>query len=171
MQRKTARLLLTAAAVTISGAAVLRVSPAVLAHGGGMTSDDLVQKIAQRFSLNEADVQAVFDEERAARDQEMQTRLEEELQSQVDNGELTTAQKDAITAKRQELEAARSSKMEEFSSLSQEERKAAMEQERSELEAWAESNGIDMKYLMMGRGGKGMHHGGGPDAAESPADE
>ena len=112
------------AAVGLSGIAGIGIVSAQ-ASGG---QSDLVAKIAEKFNLNQGDVQAVFDEEHAARQAERQAQISDHLQSLVDDGTITTDQKSAIEAKQAEL-------------------KTQRESDRSELEAWASDNGIDLKYL------------------------
>lgn len=95
-------------------------------------SDSLVDKLATKFNLNRDEVKAVFDENRSERQAAMEQRQADRLQKLVDNGKLTAEQKSKIEAKLKEL-------------------KSARESERTELESWAKSNNIDMKYLMGGR--------------------
>ena len=104
-------------------------------------NDTIIQKLVAKFGLNEADVQAVFDEERAERQTEMQARFEERLTQAVTDGKITEEQKAAILAKRAEGADCRV------------------------LEDWATENGIDadlLRSLMGGPGGPGMG-GGGPN--------
>lgn len=127
-----------------------------------ISSTSLVQKIAARFNLKEAEVQAVFDQEHAARHADMQKRMDERLTSLVTEGKLTEAQKQLILAKHAELQSAREANKDTFSGLSMAERKAEHDKHRAELEAWATQNGIDLTYLWpTGRhefkGGYGMH--------------
>ena len=101
----------------------------------------IVDKIATKFNLKKADVQAVFDadktEHEAARAAEESTRL----QALVDKGTISSDQKTKIEAKQVEL-------------------KTARDAERTALDKWATDNGIDASYL---RGGMGGHMGrGGP---------
>lgn len=102
------------------------------------SSDTLVDRLVEKFKLNKTDVQAIFDEEKAARDAERQAEMSERLQDAVDDGDITAEQKAKIEAKQKELQAARDT-------------------ERTALEKWASDNKIDTKYLM-GRG-----PGGGDD--------
>lgn len=135
---------------------------------GGYTS--IVQKIAQKFNLNQADVQAVFDQDRQEHEAQMEQNFEKKLTDAVSAGELTDSQKQAIIEKRKELQAQRQSEMESFKNMTEEQRqatmeakKADMEKQRTDLEAWAKEQGIDMKYLMgRGHGGPGGfgHHFG-----------
>lgn len=130
--------------------------------GGQMTG--LVSAIAQRFGLNESDVQAVFDAERAemqtAREEERDTRFSERLTTAVAEGRLTQAQADLITAKRAELEEGRTS----LEGLTGEERRTAMQAERAALRQWAEDNGIPMEFCMFegGMRPRGEGERGGP---------
>lgn len=125
----------------------------------------IVSKIAERFSLNQDEVQSVFDEERAERHADMQQKFEDRLTEAVSNGDLTEEQKQAILQKHEELQADREANFENFKDMTPEERRAAMQSRHTELETWANENGIDMQYLMPfggeGRGprGKGMGHG------------
>lgn len=144
----------------------------------------LVQKIADKFGLNKDEVQEVVDEVRAEHQEEMQqqreerqaemeTSFEEQLTQAVESGEITKEQKQLILAKREEINASRQTATEGAEDMTEEERRAARETEREELETWAEENGIDMKYLMGGFGGKGFGGDGGlrgprPDGEMEP---
>lgn len=105
-------------------------------------SDSLVNRLVETFNLDKAEVEAVFSEERATREDEMKTERSERLQDLVDEGEITTEQKTAIETKLEELQTER-------------------ENERSALESWAEENGIDVRHLMMR----------GPDSINNRLDE
>lgn len=128
----------------------------------GTRVSGLVQKIAQKFGLSQADVQAVFDADKQEHMQQMQAQAEQRLTDLVTTGKITQAQKDLIVAKQKELEANRQANFEAMKGKTPAERKAAMDAQRTELEAWAKTNGIDLQYLMPGRGmgGRGGHHGG-----------
>lgn len=129
----------------------------------------LVNKLATRFSLKEGDVQAVFDEDRTERRQEMQLRMETVLNDRLDAavsiGKITKEQKSLILAKHEELQKQRETDRESWQSKTPEERRTAMLELRTELEAWAKENNIDAAYIMgEGRGmmdrGDGMGWGG-----------
>lgn len=144
----------------------------------------LVQKIVDKFGLNKDEVQAVFDQDRterqaemeknrAKREAEMETKFKTELDQDVKDGKITQAQADLILAKREELKTKRQSEMQNTQNMTEEERKANMETKKTEmdterkaLEEWAKTNNIDMKYLMMGFGGRGGH--GGPKGMNPP---
>lgn len=118
--------LLIAGAVTTLGLATT-LGVGTYAMGGGSQNDGLITKIAQRFNLNEADVQAVFDD---YKDSEREARISEHLQELVDEGKITAEQKTLIENKLKEVDAAR-------------------DQERKDLEAWAKEKGIELKYAMI----------------------
>jgi hypothetical protein len=118
----------------------------------------LVDKIANRFNLNKADVQKVFDEERSTRQAEREAKISERLQKLVDEGTITADQKTKIEAKLKELKSEREANRDAFKNLSAEERKSKMEAKRTELENWAKENGIDLTKLMgIFMGGRGGH--------------
>jgi hypothetical protein len=164
MQKK---ILLTAAALAIVGTTLMTAQ-----HAFAQTSDtttnpmsSLVDKLATKFGLEKSQVQAVFDEERAAHQAEMRAKEEERLNTLVSEGKITQAQKQLIISKRQEMETQRESERESMQNMTAEERQAAMEAKRTALEQWATQNGIDSKYLKaFGRGGHGMRGGMHPAA-------
>ena len=121
----------------VSALTVLLIGGASMsAFAQGHNSDgSLVDKVASKFNLNKQDVQAVFDEERQAHQQEQKANKSADLQSKVDDGTITADQKATIEKKLEEMHASR-------------------EQSKTALEDWAKQNNIDVKYVMMGgRGG------------------
>lgn len=115
----------------------------------------LVQKIAQKFNLKTEDVQAVFDQQRQERIAAMETKYEQSLTDAVTKGELTEEKKRLILAKHKEIEASKSSDFTSLKSLSSADRRLAMEKKKNELKTWADTNGVDLKYLVRGRLGFG----------------
>ena len=121
---------------------------------GAIFADDesqhntIVTKLAQKFNLNESEVEAVFQSVRDERQVEMQQQREKRLNDAVNDKVITDAQKNAILTKMQEH---------------QEERG----QNRQEMQNWFEEQGIDQTKLRdyLGFGGhgsrKGMGHGSG----------
>jgi hypothetical protein len=125
----------------------------------------MIQKLAERFGLDQGEVQLFFDAERQVRQEERQAEYETRLSKAVESGELSEEQKQLILAKREEMRTQMEGERGNRGKESQEEREAhreAMESRRAELEAWAEENGIDMKYFggPNGHGGKGGPRGG-----------
>lgn len=124
MQMKKS-LLIAGAVATLGLATTLGVG--AYAMGGGSQNNELVTRIAQRFSLNQSDVQAVFDE---YKNSEREAKISERLRELVDEGKITAEQKTLIENKLKEV-------------------MAACDQERKELEAWAKEKNIDPKYIMV----------------------
>lgn len=153
----TKKFLIPALTLVVSSGIVLGATSVLAQDSNTSPMNSLVQKLAQRFNLNESDVQAVFDEHHSEMHAQMKLRFEDHLSGLVTEGKITEAQKEAIFAKMEELKANRETLKEEFSSMSAEERKAKMQEKRAELEAWAQEQGIDLSItgpLMFG------HHKG-----------
>lgn len=122
-------LLVAGAAATIGVAGLSGLGVASAATNSS-SEDSLVSKIATKFGLKEADVQAVFDQEKAERNAERQAEIADRLQEAVDEGAITAAQKTLIENKLKELHNARESAHEE-------------------LVAWAEAHDVAVQYVMM----------------------
>lgn len=115
----------------------------------------IVQKIAERFNLNQDEVKQFFDENREEQQEERQlerkTKAEERLVNLVEEGIITEEQKQLLIAKHEEMRLESESHREELENLSQEERREKIkehsEANREEMKQWAEENGIDLKEL------------------------
>ena len=150
------KLLLSAAVVTLAGLSYFGTGY-TFAQSTDSQSTTLVQKIATKFGLNQADVQAVFDEQRDEHHQQMQNRFEEKLTQLVKDGKLTEEQKTKIIAKFSEVKQQNDTTREEMRDKTPEERKAAHDKRQEELKTWAEANGIDANVLTDAFGpGRGM---------------
>lgn len=108
----------------------------------------IVQRIAERFNLSEAEVQEVFTETREERMQLIKTCFEEKLDEAVEIGEVTEEQKSLILAKKSEMQ----EKHKELEGLSWEERGEAIKEFRQEIKEWKEENSIDLEGLGRGCG-------------------
>ncbi len=131
----------------------------------------IVQRIAEKFSLNQDDVEQVFEDGREEHRAEMKKNREERLSELVSEGKLTEDQKNALIAKQEENRVKSEERRNEFQNLSREERQAKMKESRetnkAEMEKFAEEQGIDLKELHseMGEGfgerkGRGNGSGG-----------
>lgn len=118
--------------------------------------ESIVEKLSTKFNIDQTEVQAVFEEQHREREQYMQQRGEEKINTAVENGTITEAQKNELLALREKLH----NEMEDFSNMTQEERRVKMDEHRATIEAWAESNNVDMADLNFGFGG-GPHMGFG----------
>jgi hypothetical protein len=116
----------------------------------------LIEQIASKFNLNKDDVKAVFDQNRANKQAQMQQRFEAKLTQLVTDGKLTEDQKTKILEKVKELESNRAAEVEKLKSMTPAERKVAMKTYRDELTQWASDNGIDLKSLGLFGFGMGM---------------
>lgn len=117
----------------------------------------LVQAIAAKFNVNEADVQAVVDAERQKMEEKHAENFKSRLERAVTDGKLTRAQADAIIAKQAEEKAF-------FDSLkdkTEAERQAALKAHMADLKAWVENNKIPKDFAFFGFGRSG-HIGRGP---------
>ena len=148
----------TLAFVAVSGATAFGVSR-VSADTGSQTT--LVQMIAQKFGLNQSDVQSVVDQYRQNRQSQMEAQFKTRLDQDVTAGKITAAQETLIINERQTLAANRQSQMANFKNMTQAQRQAAMQQNKQDVTTWAKQNNIDIQYLYGGFGRMGMGRGFG----------
>jgi hypothetical protein len=92
------------------------------------TYPPIVQKIAEKFGLNESDVQSVFDQERQDRINQMQQAREQRLEQAVTDGVINEDQKQAIIDKWSEMQKER-------------------QQKEADLQKWFQDQGIDETKL------------------------
>jgi hypothetical protein len=119
----------------------------------GWGVDSLIQKLVERFGLNQEEIEAVFEETRDAKRAEMEQRHEERLNEAVQSGELTEEQKNLILQKKEKLHTQREQYRDQ--DLTRKEWQELREQHRADIKEWADENGIDTKYLMGPKGGRG----------------
>lgn len=148
------KLLIPVLAVTVGSTALFGVNQ-IYAQDSNNPNSSLVQKIAQKFNLDQSQVQAVFDEHKSEHHAVMKQKMSDRLTQLVSEGKITDAQKQAIIAKMSELKG--NFNPEAFKDLTPEQRRQKMEEHRTEMENWAKSQGIDPQYLMFYKMGKGMH--------------
>lgn len=111
----------------------------------------IIQKLAERFNLNQDEVMNVFEEVRGEHHAFMATNFEEHLDEMVSEGKITEEQKQKILENHEELQA----KMDEWKDLSPEER-------HEKMKAWQEEHQIEgMPTMMLFKGNnlKHMHRG------------
>jgi len=139
-------LIVPVAVVTMAGGVIFATNQ-VSAKGMLDSHATLIQKLTEKFNLNEAEVQAVFSEVRDERRVQMQAQLETKLDEAIANGELTTQQKELILGKHEEMKANREDEETDWSELSPEERQLKSQEQRQMMQAWAEENDVDFKYF------------------------
>lgn len=164
--KPTARQLLIAGALILglagTSAGVIHAANTTTARG---PMAEPVSAIAQKFNLNQADVQQVFDQQHqqmeAQHQQEMIQRLTERLAQAVKDGKLTQEQSDKILAKHQELKALHES----LKGKTPEEMKTAMKAQMESLQQWATDNNIPKEFMFFGKMkmGPGPGHNGPQD--------
>ncbi len=124
----------------------------------------LVEILANKFNLDESEVEKTFKEHqlanRSERQSEMKSRLEEKLKQAVTDGKITDKQKNLILAKREEMQNKISQDVENWSGDS-EERRQQMEEYRIEMKDWAEENSINTSAVGLNFGGKQGGRGAG----------
>lgn len=153
--------IIAAGTVGLAGAALVGAESA----SGNGHMQDLVTAIASKFSLKEADVQAVVDGQRTQMQAERSQEIKDQVAQLVTDGKLTQAQADKINAKRTELEQEREANRTADQDKTVAERQANRETHQAEIDKWMSDNGIDddYEYLLMGgrgKGGFGGHRGG-----------
>jgi len=128
-----------------------------------LNNDLVVQKIAERFGLNEADVGSFFEDMGKHGNDWMNGHFEKKLDQLVADGEITEEQKQALLDKHAELQSEREILRKEWNSMTENERLAARDAHHDQMESWAEEMGIDLKDFRMGFGDKGMMDHGNLD--------
>jgi molecular chaperone DnaK (HSP70) len=159
MNKKT--MLLTVALVAISAMALTGAKVAKADEENNYPP--IVQRLVEKFKLDENEVRSVFDQDREEHRTQMQARFSENLDQAVSEGKISAEQKEAILKKHEEMQA----ENESLRDLAPEERREKMQEKRSELENWAQENGLEVSDffgLGLGRGqggrmGKGMGMG------------
>lgn len=159
---KSQKLILPVLALTVVGAGVLLRAGLVKATSTGPQSG-LIQYLSQKFNLDQTKVETAVTEyrtqERTDRQKQMTENYTVYLDGLVKEGKITEAQKTTLLAKHSELQKSHESAA--ATSQSREDRRTQMDKERTDLEAWAKSQGIDISYLQFGFGGRGMMGRGG----------
>ncbi|PIR98169.1 MAG: hypothetical protein COT89_00440 [Candidatus Colwellbacteria bacterium CG10_big_fil_rev_8_21_14_0_10_42_22] len=154
-------------AITLSALAV-----GLIIGGAGIVSADTGDdsrpwfgRFAEKFNLDQAEVQSFMQEIHEERMAEMQDRFGDRLDTAVENGNLTEAQKNLILEKHEEMRAERQANQENWQGLSPEERREQAQEHRAEMQQWAKDNGIDLPFFAGPEGGRGfgMHRGPGFD--------
>jgi outer membrane murein-binding lipoprotein Lpp len=148
---------LVATAVVVGGLAIAGFSGnAAFAANGTNKMNGLVTAIAQKFNLNQTDVQKVFDAQRAQMQADREQTFKDKLAELVTAGTLTQEQADKIVTKKAELESERQANQANLSTMTKQERQDAIKAQMDALKQWATDNNIPLQYL---RFAGGMGHG------------
>ena len=153
------KVLIPMAAVAVIGAAgygASRASASVSSTG----HPSLVQQIADTFHLDPAKVQTVFDQNKADRQAQAETRYEQRLTQAVTDGKITSAQQSAILAEHNKLKSELTGG-------------TSMQQIRTEAQDWAKQNNVQPHWLLGGRPLRGtgpMGHNIGASPSPRPSE-
>jgi spore cortex formation protein SpoVR/YcgB (stage V sporulation) len=109
-------------------------------------SHPMIQALAERFGLNEDEVEEVLDEIKADHFAQVQERKQDRLIQAVEDGVITEEQMLALQEKHQEMWSERNQERQEH---------------HEEMDAWFESQGIDHEAIMEYMGGFGRKGGFG----------
>jgi len=151
------RSLLVAGAVATVGLSSLAGVGIASAYSGMHEQSDIAAKIAQKFNLNQDDVQKVLDEDRAAHEAEFEQKRQEQLNQAVKDGTLTQDLANQLTAKEKEMKDLASS----LKDKTPQERHSAMKAKMDEFKKWSEDNKIPESVMKMKMvdGAPGSGHG------------
>lgn len=148
--------------VALAGATVFGIAK-VNAQSTTQPYQGLVQAIAQKFNLNQSEVQSVVDQYRqqqhASRQQQQQDRLKTKLSTLTQQGKITATQEQAILAEFAKLQSEYN--FTNMGNLTRTQRQQEFQKHQQELKSWASSQGINLSLIgPLGSGGRGVmiHH-------------
>lgn len=153
----------------VSAGAIFLGGSQIFATQSGSTS--LAQAIAQKFNLDQSQVQSVINQfrsnQQSNRQQQAQQREGQYLDQLVSQGKITAAQKQAILDEQAKLHSEYNPQ--NLKNQTPQQRQQTMQNEQNELKSWAQSQGIDLSLLKpsLGMGpwkGAGIHRGRGKQA-------
>ena len=148
------KILIPVFAIVVGGGSLLGVSSLVHAQSGTTPFSGLAQSIAQKFNLNQTDVQSVIDsymqQQKQTMTQNMQKRLQNRLDQEVQQGKITSAQETAILKELSSLQSQFSPSA--LKSMTQQQRQQAFQTEKNDLNSWAQSQGISLSLIPFGFG-------------------
>lgn len=147
------KILVPAIAVLLAGSAVAGISMAY-AQSGNNPFTGLAQAVAQKFHLNQDDVQntitSYMQQHKANFQANMQARIKNRLDTEVQQGKITSIQEQAII---NELNSLKSKyNLSSLRTMTPQERQQTMQNMQNDLKTWAEQNGIDMSLIPFGFG-------------------
>lgn len=143
-------------AVLVASLLAVSAASAHFSGGGKEQQQERVTELAERFNLDENEVETYFEEKRVEHQAEREEKRAEHMASLVEAGTLTQEQADELTAMREatrdQVKALRDSGAE------REEIKTLMEEKHAEVEAWADAQGLSLDDI---RPEHGRRHGHG----------
>ena len=158
---KSNKTLLAAGVVTaVVGASAVGLNSAS-AHPGdnGEARQSFISSLAERFSLDQTEVETFLDEKQDERKAQKQEAKQEHIAGLIEDGTLTQEQADALETKYEELREQKESLRDQ--DLTREEMRALMMDAKEDLENWTEEQGIDLDSIRPDKGtfkGRRGHH-------------
>lgn len=140
----------------VMGALLLGPTPALATSSTSNSNpfSGLITFIAQKFGLDQNQVKTAVDDYHTKNQQNMQanmaTREKTRLDALVKSGKITSAQEQLILNEQAALKSKYNPA--NFKTLTSDQRKAKFIAEEAEVKAWAITNNIDPKYVMLGPG-------------------
>lgn len=169
------KLILSLAVLTIISSGFFAAIPGYAASGGTDNSNffsGLISFISQKFGLDQNQVKSVVtdykNQQKQNKQENKQNGEKTRLDALVKQGKITSAQEQAII---DELAVLRSKyNPANFKNLTSDQRKQQFQNEQNDIKAWAQTNGIDPKYIMPGFGmaGQGGFRGFGERKGNRP---
>lgn len=155
------KILLPVLAVAIIGGTIILSVNQVHAQTNNNPLSNLVQMIAQKFGLDQNQVQSLVDqfqqEQKQNRLQKMKDREKMKLDKLVQQGKITSTQEQSIL---DELVVLKNKyNLGNLKNLTPDQRKAQFQAMQNELKSWAQSQGIDPTLIMPGSGMGGFKKG------------
>ena len=163
MKKSTKILVPTLVLGVLAGAGALGVKSANanwFGFRGGENKDSLIQRLVEKFNLNQGEVEGAFEEHREEMQEERKEHQEEHLNELVSEGKLTEDQKNALIEKREQWKEEREQDREELKDMTREQRREQAQEHREEMQQWMEDSGIDHDALGGQGNGMGRGHGG-----------
>lgn len=117
-----------------------------------------IQRLMEKFNISESDMTSFMEEFKVEKQERRAENMAEKLNAAVESGLLTFEQKAELEALMNNFHNSK----EDLQELSREEKKALHEEHRTEIQAWAEANGVDLAEILGNpEGGKGHGRGRG----------
>lgn len=154
------KILISALSITIIGGTIFGIAQ-VNAQSTAQPYQGLVKVIAQKFNLNQSDVQNVVNQyhqqQQATRQQQLQQRLKARLDTLVQQGKITATQEQAILTEFAKLQNEYSPAT--MQQLTPQQRRQQFQKRQQELRAWAQSQQINLSLIRpLGHMGSMMRH-------------
>lgn len=143
-------LMISLLALTLTGMTAYS-SGTVFAQSKGFEHDILIQKLSERFGIDQNEIEEVMAEIREENCIQRQEWFQERLAAAAASGEITEEQRRLIAQKHEEIRQRWQERWDGNHDINPENRKQASQEKREELAEWAQENGIEVKYFGQGQ--------------------